>query len=111
MDQGSDNDPAILYIIIGKFARSTKPTVPEHDAVQKDKEEKKVEQKVEQKVLQSNKSTICDVKACSQHMNITEIKEVVLQQILGLDKNKIQISDLDKALLKFKIQGEGMESC
>ena len=107
MDQGSDNDPVILYIIIGKFARSTKPTVPEHDAVQKDKEE----QKVEQKVLQSNKPTICEFKACCQHMNITEIKEVALQQILGPDKNKIQISDLDKALLKFKIRGEGMESC
>ena len=102
----SNNDPAILYII-GKFARSTKPNVPEHDAVQKDKEE----QKVEQKILQSNKPTICDVKACCQHMNIIEIKEVALQQILGLDKNKIQISDLDKALLKYKIQGEGMESC
>ena len=70
MNQENENDPAILYIIIGKFARSTKPTVPEHDAVQKEKEE----QKVEQKVMQSNKPTICDVKACCQHMNITEFK-------------------------------------
>ena len=59
--------------------------------------------------LRPNEPTICDVKACCQNISISEILEKVLNKILRPNITEIQITELKSALLKIKIQDEGIQ--
>ena len=74
--------------------------------IDQDKEEQKRDILEE---LKPSEPTICDVKACCQNINISEIREKVLNEILGPNITEIQITELESALLKIKIQDEGIQ--
>ena len=107
MEQDSDIYPAISYIIISRRTKRNKPMLFKTETKQGGEEQKG--ETPEESWL--NEPIICDVRACCQNISILDIREQVIQEVLKSDKNEIQITDLKLALLRFKIQDEGIKPC
>ena len=88
MEQDSDIDPAISYIIIGRRTKRNKPMLFKTETKQGGEEQKG--ETSEESWL--NEPIICDVRACCKNISILDIREQVIQEVLKSYKNEIQIT-------------------